>query len=150
MQKWSENYKTSHHIIVWIHKNPKKVSNDFEQLIVHISHLGPSISISRFIRSDGCWLFETLVASSPHLIPIPPWIPPASSPSKPPPPHQRSSQDLAPVVARPLTSRLQPPLPFPPMRTQCQILFSSPVGSRSPRASDAPPSPKYAARLVGN
>jgi hypothetical protein len=67
MQKWSENYKTSHHIIVWIHKNPKKVSNDFEQLIVHISHLGPSISISRFIRSDGCWLFETLVASSPHL-----------------------------------------------------------------------------------
>jgi hypothetical protein len=72
MQKWSENYKTSHHIIVWIHKNPKKVSNDFEQLIVHISHLGPSISISRFIRSDGCWLFETLVASPPHLIPIPP------------------------------------------------------------------------------
>jgi auxin-responsive protein IAA len=27
---------------------------------------------------------------------------------------------------------------------------SDPAGSRSPRASDAPPSPNYAARLVGN
>jgi hypothetical protein len=46
MQKWSENYKTSHHIIVLTHKNPKKVSNDFEQLILHISHRNEGLSLS--------------------------------------------------------------------------------------------------------
>jgi hypothetical protein len=46
MQKWSENYKTSHHIMVWIHKNPKKVSNDFEQLILHISRRNEGLSLS--------------------------------------------------------------------------------------------------------
>jgi hypothetical protein len=37
MQKWSENSQTLQNIIVWIHKNPKKISNDFEQLVLHIS-----------------------------------------------------------------------------------------------------------------
>jgi hypothetical protein len=39
MQKWSENYKTSQNIIVWIHKHPKKVSNDFEQLVANLKDL---------------------------------------------------------------------------------------------------------------
>jgi hypothetical protein len=38
MQKWCKNSQTSHNIIVWIQKNPKKVSNDFEQLVLHIPH----------------------------------------------------------------------------------------------------------------
>jgi hypothetical protein len=154
------------------------------------------------------------------LIPISPWIPPASSPSKPPPPHQRSSQDLAPVAAphSHLETPAAPPLPshahpapdpvlvaalWPPATSpvpsdqvavrirspasrfmaarsstesssaassgldfehtaltlrlpgsdpdrKCAASTSDPAGSRSPCASDAPPSPKYAARLVGN
>jgi hypothetical protein len=46
MQKWSKNYKTSHDIIVWIHKHPKKVSNDFEQPVLHISHMDEGLSLS--------------------------------------------------------------------------------------------------------
>jgi hypothetical protein len=46
MQKWSKNSQTSHDIIVWIHKNPKKVSNDFEQLVLHISRRDEGLSLS--------------------------------------------------------------------------------------------------------
>jgi hypothetical protein len=46
MQKWSENSQTSHNIIVWIQKNPKKISNDFEQLVLQIPHRDEDLSLS--------------------------------------------------------------------------------------------------------
>jgi hypothetical protein len=46
MQKWSENSQTSHNIMIWIHKNPKKISNDFEQLVLHNPHRDEDLSLS--------------------------------------------------------------------------------------------------------
>jgi hypothetical protein len=46
MQKWSENSQTSHNIMIWIHKNPKKVSNDFDQLVLHIPRRDEDLSLS--------------------------------------------------------------------------------------------------------
>jgi hypothetical protein len=46
MQKWSEISQTSHNTIVWIQKNPKKVSNHFEQLVLQILHRDEDHSLS--------------------------------------------------------------------------------------------------------
>jgi hypothetical protein len=129
MQKWSKNSETSHNIIVWIQKNPKKVSNDFEQLVLHIPHKSalirwkwwkilnkPQIGIfrstnvnpsalffskRRSVRSDGCQLFETLV-----LLCIPSMPHPHTHTTNPPPPsHPFSVSPSLPCLARLLPIR---------------------------------------------
>jgi hypothetical protein len=40
------NTQTLQNIIVWIHKNPKKISNDFEQLVLYIPHRNEELSLS--------------------------------------------------------------------------------------------------------
>jgi hypothetical protein len=56
MQTWSENFKTSYNIIFWIHKHPKKVSNDFEQLTLYIPHRDEHLSLSDNDICETCIL----------------------------------------------------------------------------------------------
>jgi hypothetical protein len=122
---WSENYKTSHHIIVWIHKNPKKVSNDFEQLIVHISHSTHLTSRPKYFYQSihTIWRLLALWNPSPpsRACTLPTQhsrSPPASNPSSPlpcpPPSIQAASQrPAAPLVLHPRrASALPAPRPY--------------------------------------
>jgi hypothetical protein len=56
MQQWYENSQTSQNIIVWIHKNPQKISNDFEQLVLHIPQRNEDLSLSDNDMFETCML----------------------------------------------------------------------------------------------
>jgi hypothetical protein len=56
MQKWFENSQTSHNTIVWIHKNPKKVSNYFKQLVLHIPHMDEHLLVTHSDMCETCML----------------------------------------------------------------------------------------------
>jgi hypothetical protein len=56
MQTWSENSEISHNIIVWIHKHLKKVSNDFEQLVLYITHMNEHLLLSDNGMCETCML----------------------------------------------------------------------------------------------
>jgi hypothetical protein len=56
MQKWSKNSQTSQNIIVWIHKTPKKISNDFEQLVLYIPNRNEDLSLSDNDMCETCML----------------------------------------------------------------------------------------------
>ena len=51
---WSENRTDAQNIIVWLHKHPIKISNDFDKVVVYILYKHEQLSLSDKAICETC------------------------------------------------------------------------------------------------